>query len=188
MKRRKEISRRAKNLERRNAAWWAKIYKQPEWRSVDQNLEAARRAYEAGNPLGLIDTTIYCDQLADHVPLPRWALHALAEEKIALLRGEKPARRKGRLADDLTKYRQRAIDYYRYEAVLDSRKHPENRKFDEDTYDHALRLCRGTFAGDVKRVGIKKSYQRVSKALRDPQGAREYYGSMYERFYRGRRK
>jgi hypothetical protein len=184
--------RKAKSLERRNREWWARIVRQEKERkksgppdSVARNLDSARKAFEAGNPLGLIDAVVYCDQLADRgVCLPRWALRALAQEKIALLKGEKPTGKEGRLARDRERYRQAAIHYYRYEAVLDCKEHRKQLQppRGEDIYDCARRLCQGTSAGG-SRSAIKNSFKKVRRELQQPKARWEYYSGMVGRFF-----
>ena len=183
MRKRKEIIRRAKSLERRNAAWWARTIKREKHRRPDpvaRNLEAARRAFEAGNQFGLIDAVIYCNELADHVPglcLPRWALSALAKEYVAQLRGEKLHERMGRHASILEEHKRRHVDYSRFEAVEGAREHGFSRS---DAFEKAVELCEGA-PDEAETDAIRKSYFKVKRLMKSNPG--NFYLSMYSRYF-----
>jgi hypothetical protein len=180
MRKRKEVVRRAKNLERRNAAWWARTIKREKNRRPDpvaQNLEAARRAHEAGNPFGLIDAVIYCNELAGRVQLPRWALGALAKEYVAQLRGEELHKRMGRHASILEEHKRRHIDYARFEAVEGAREHRYSRS---DAFEKAVQLCDGTPA-KADTAAMRLSYFKVKRMMRQTPG--NLYLSMYSRYF-----
>jgi hypothetical protein len=91
--------------------------------SANRNLEFMQRAFEAGNPFGLVDAVIYCAK-TKHVSLslPAWALQALAQEILAGLRGQK-RKRMGRHSSIRREHIERQIDFCRYEAVQSCREH-----------------------------------------------------------------
>jgi hypothetical protein len=156
--------------------------------SVVRELETFRKAHEAGNPFGLIDAVIFCDELADHVPglaLPRWAIRALATEYIAQLSSEKLRSRMGRHAGILEEHKQAAVDYFRYEAVLDAVKHRKEMRKETtgDKFELARRLCEGTPAR-ASRATMIRSWNIVKRALKKRKSlAYKYYGSRYSRYF-----
>lgn len=191
----KTRKRRALNREERNDRWWAKIIKRYEaavaaagpqepWirDPVARELETMRRAHEAGNPFGLIDCVLFCDELADHAPLPRWALKALAEEKRAQLtsKGETLRKKMGRHARILEEHKQAHVDYFRYEAVEDAVKHrAELRKLrGGDKFELASQLCYGTPA-----FASRSMMRRSWKAVRNARRPHRYYLSRYSRYF-----
>jgi hypothetical protein len=179
LRKRKEIIRRAKNLERRNSAWWRRTVEREKNRRPDpvrRNLEAARRACEAGNRFGLIDAVIYCNELADHVELPRWALSALAKEYIGQLKDEKLPARMGRHASILEEHKRRHIDYSRFEAVEGAREHGFSRSA---AFEKAVELCEGTPA-KADTDAMRKSYFKVKRLMKRPG---HFYLSMYSRYF-----
>jgi hypothetical protein len=89
---------------------------------ANRNLESMQRAFEAGNPLGLVDAVIYCAEMCEFIPglsLPPWALRALSREILSGLCSHK-RRRKGRI---LRVYKQRLVDLERFETVEQCRQH-----------------------------------------------------------------
>lgn len=151
--------------------------------SILRNLDTFRRAHEAGNPFGLIDAIIYCDELSDHVPglsLPRWALRALARESIAQLKEEKLHKRMGSSAKILTEHKRRHVDYSRYEAVRGAFEHGFNWRPEKDAFEKAVELCEGTPA-EAKTDMMRNSYFRVKRLLKENPG--KFYLSMYSRHF-----
>src|SRR5262249_45374034 len=54
---------------------------------VAKELALLRSVFRAGNPFGLIDAVIFCDEMKE--PLPSWAVEPIAARYVSLLRGEK---------------------------------------------------------------------------------------------------
>ena len=120
-------------------------------------LEGARRGYENGNELALLDALIWCADTG--LRLPDWVLQALARRARAALSGRTPPKGRGRHASPLTRQRQLEADYGRFEAVQECLE--RGYKW-VDAFERAVELLEGT-SDAAGSEAIRKSYFKVKR-------------------------
>ena len=84
----------------------------------EAELEQRKLMFESGTPIAAIAAVAYCDEHSLYPP--RWAVAESLKIQLAAIRGDKPGRQ-GRSSGIRDRYRQDAIDYIRWDMVIQVR-------------------------------------------------------------------
>jgi hypothetical protein len=167
----------------------------------ENELEQFRLMFDAGQDLAATAALDYCNRYG--ISQPRWVLSESEKLQCAALRGDIP-RKRGRSTGTVSRYLQDAIDYRRWDTVVEVRENreslPEKIKClsrlvkdsaekqrsclernlcwtgtnDQDAFACASMLLKHTPAFGGPDA-VKKSYHTVVRNLRSPSTAMRYY-------------